>query len=64
MSLGAGIALLLVGLILAMRICTFDFIWVDEYRLGVLLVFVGIVSIALSLITTMRHGRSGRGQPF
>ena len=61
MSLGTGIALLLVGLILAMRIFTFDFTWVDEYRLGVLLVLVGIVSIALSLITTMRHGR---GRPF
>jgi hypothetical protein len=55
MNLGAGVALLLVGLVLAMRIFTFDFTWVDEYRLGILLVLGGIVSIALSLITTMRH---------
>lgn len=62
MNLGVGVTLLLVGLVLAMRIFTFDFTWVDEYRLGVLLVLGGIVSIALSLITTMRH--RGDRRPF
>jgi hypothetical protein len=65
MNLGPGIALLIVGLVLAMRIFTFDFTWVDEYRLGVLLVLGGLVTIALSLVTSFRHSRSGRpDRPF
>ena len=57
MSIGVGVGLLLAGLVLALRIFTFDFTWVDEYRLGVLLTFVGIISIALSLVM---HARSRR----
>ena len=58
MSIGLGIGLLLAGLVLALRIFTFDFTWVDEYRLGILLTIIGIVSIVLSLIMHSMRRRS------
>ena len=57
MSIGAGIGLLLAGLVLTLRIFTFDLTWVDEYRLGVLLTFLGIISLVLSLVLQMNRRR-------
>lgn len=58
MSIGAGIALLLAGLVLTLRIFTFDLTWVDEYRLGVLLTLLGVISLVLSVIIHTTRSRS------
>lgn len=58
MSIGAGIALLLAGLVLTLRIFTFDLTWVDEYRLGILLTMLGVVSLVLSVVMHATRSKS------
>jgi hypothetical protein len=58
MGIGSGIGLLLVGLILVLRVVQVDIPWVDDYRLGVLLVIMGIVSLLLTLLAWNRPSRA------
>jgi hypothetical protein len=58
MSIGGGIALLVVGLMFSQRIVTWDIPHVDEYRLGVLLTILGAVAVALSMIVYLSHRRA------
>jgi hypothetical protein len=56
MTIGAGITLIVLGLILLLGVIQVDIPYVDEYALGVLLTLAGIAGIALSL--TVWRGRS------
>ena len=68
MGIGLGIVLTLVGLILLMQVVNVDVPWVDDYRLGVLLVIVGVVELVLVVImnatrrstTVVEHEREVR----
>lgn len=50
MGIGTGIALLLFGLILVLRVVEIDLPWVDDYRLGVLLTILGVVALVLVMM--------------
>ena len=56
MTIGAGITLIVLGLILLLGVIEVDIPYVDEYALGVLLTLAGIAGIVLSL--TLWRGRS------
>ena len=58
MSIGFGIGLLLLGLILVLRVVQVDLPFVDDYRLGVLLVILGIAAVVLTLVAWGRARRS------
>ena len=68
MGIGLGIVLTLVGLILLMQVINVDVPWVDDHRLGVLLVIVGVVELVLVVImnatrrstTVVEHEREVR----
>lgn len=49
MGIGLGIVLTLIGLILVMQVVTVDLPWVEDYRLGILLIVVGVVELVLVL---------------
>ena len=49
MGIGAGITLIVLGLILVLGVVQVDIPWVNEYALGVILTLGGIVSIVLVL---------------
>lgn len=49
MSIGAGIALIVVGLILLLGVVEVDIPWLNEYALGVLLTLAGVLSVVLVL---------------
>ena len=49
MTIGAGITLIVLGLILLLGVIQVDIPYVDEYALGVLLTLAGIAGILLSL---------------
>ena len=49
---------MLAGLVLMLRIFTFDLTWVDEYRLGVLLTLLGVISLVLSTVIHTTRSRS------
>ena len=59
MNIGAGIALIVFGLILMLRVITVDIPYVDEYTLGLLLTLAGLACIVLSL-TLLKRGRTTR----
>jgi len=56
MTIGAGITLIVLGLILLLGVIQVDIPFVDDYALGVLLTLAGIAGIVLSL--TVWRGRS------
>lgn len=56
MTIGAGITLIVLGLILLLGVIQVDIPYVDEYALGILLTLAGIAGIVLSL--TVWRGRS------
>lgn len=58
MGIGTGIALLLFGLILLLRVVNVDLPWVDDYRLGVLLTILGLVSLVLVMTLGASRRRS------
>lgn len=58
MSIGLGLILVLVGLVLSQRVVTFDVAWVDEYRLGVLLIVIGVIGVVLSVVMYAMRRRS------
>ena len=49
MTIGAGITLIVLGLILLLRVVEVDLPYVDDYALGILLTLAGIAGIVLSL---------------
>lgn len=55
MTIGAGITLIVLGLILLLGVVQVDIPYVDDYALGILLTLAGIVGIVLSL--TVWRGR-------
>lgn len=59
MSIGAGIALIVLGLILLLDVITIDVPYIDESTLGVLLTLAGIACIVLSM-TLFKRGRTTR----
>lgn len=59
MSIGAGITLIVLGLVFLLRVVQVDVPYIDEYTLGVLLTLAGIACIVLSL-TVFRSGRTTR----
>ena len=58
MTIGAGITLIVLGLILLLRVVEVDIPYVDDYALGILLTLAGIAGIVLSLTVW----RSSRGR--
>jgi hypothetical protein len=56
MTIGAGITLIVLGLILLLGVIEVDIPYVDDYALGVLLTLAGIAGIVLSL--TVWRGRT------
>jgi hypothetical protein len=58
MTIGAGITLIVLGLILLLRVVEVDLPYVDDYALGILLTLAGIAGIVLSLTIW----RSSRGR--
>lgn len=65
MTIGAGITLIVIGLILLLGVIEVDVPYVDEYALGLLLTLAGIAGIVLSLtlwrsrsVTTYPEGRT------
>jgi drug/metabolite transporter (DMT)-like permease len=49
MNIGAGIALVVIGLILLLGVVQVDIPWVDDYTLGVLLALAGVIALVLSM---------------
>lgn len=58
MSIGLGIALTLVGLVLLLGVVDVDIPWVDDYGLGVLLTIVGVVAVVLVMSMSAMRRRS------
>jgi hypothetical protein len=58
MGIGTGIALLLFGLILVLRVVEIDLPFVDDYRLGILLTILGVVSLVLVMTLGATRRRS------
>jgi hypothetical protein len=57
MSIGLGIVLLVLGLILALDVITVDLSFIDDNALGAILIVAGILAIALSLIVNAQRTR-------
>jgi pilus assembly protein TadC len=55
MTIGTGITLIVLGLILLLGVIQIDIPYVDEYALGVLLTLAGIAGIVLSLTWLRRR---------
>jgi hypothetical protein len=47
MSIGAGIALVVIGLVLLLGVVQVDIPWVDDYTLGILLTLAGVIALVL-----------------
>ena len=58
MSIGFGIGMVLVGLVLVLRVVEVDIPYVDDYSLGVLLIVLGIIGVVLTLMAWNRTSRS------
>jgi len=56
MSIGLGIVLVLLGLILLLGVVNVDLPYVEDYQLGILLTALGVVALILTLVL----GASGR----
>jgi hypothetical protein len=56
MSIGLGIVLLLLGLILILGVVNVDLPLVEDYQLGILLTVLGVVALILTMVLG-----SGRG---
>lgn len=57
MSIGLGIVLLVLGLILALDVITVDLSFIDDNALGAILIIAGILAIVLSLIVNAQRTR-------
>ena len=60
MSIGLGIVLLVLGLILVAGVINVDLGFIDDTGLGWILLFAGILAIVLSLVVNQQRGRSKR----
>jgi hypothetical protein len=58
MSIGGGIALIVIGLIFVLNVVQVDIPWINEYALGLILILGGVAAILLSL--TVWRGRGTR----
>lgn len=58
MSIGGGIALIVVGLVFVLNVIQVDIPYINEHGLGVILILGGIAAIVLSL--TIWRGRGTR----
>ena len=58
MSIGGGIALIVLGLIFVLNVVQVDIPWINEYALGLILILGGVAAILLSL--TVWRGRGTR----
>jgi hypothetical protein len=57
MGIGLGIVLTVIGLALVMEVVNADLPWFDDYRLGVVLIVMGVTELLLVVITTaVRRG--------
>jgi hypothetical protein len=59
MTIGAGITLIVLGLILLLGVVEVDIPYVDDYALGILLTLAGIAGIVLSLTVWRRATSPG-----
>lgn len=50
MYIGLGIVLLVLGLILALDVITVDLDFINDDRLGMILIVAGVIAIVLSLV--------------
>ena len=57
MGIGLGVFLALIGLVIELDVVNYDIPRVDDDALGWLLIIAGVISIVLSLIVWMSHGR-------
>jgi len=58
MSIGLGIVLLLLGLILILGVVNVDLPWVQDYELGILLAGLGVVALILTMVLGTSRRRS------
>ena len=56
MSIGLGIVLLLLGLILILGVVNVDLPLVEDYQLGILLTVLGVVALILTMVLGSRRG--------
>jgi hypothetical protein len=61
MTIGAGITLIVLGLILLLGVIEVDIPYVDDYALGLLLTLAGIAGIVLSLTVWRRSSTTYGG---
>jgi hypothetical protein len=61
MNIGAGIALVVIGLILLLGVVEVDIPWVNDYAVGVLLTLAGVVVVVLTLFLGTRIWTARRG---
>ena len=58
MSIGLGIVLLLLGLILLLGVVNVDLPFVEDYQLGILLTILGVVALILTMVLGASRRRS------
>jgi predicted tellurium resistance membrane protein TerC len=58
MGIGLGIVLLLVGLVLVLNVVNFDLNFVNDEKLGWLLIIVGVLAIVLVLVMNAQRSRT------
>lgn len=58
MGIGLGIVLIVVGLVLALNVLSFDIGFVRDDALGWILVLVGVVAVVLPLIMNAQRSRT------
>ena len=56
MSIGGGIALIVIGLIFVLNVVQVDIPWINEYALGLILILGGVAAILLSLTVWRSRG--------
>lgn len=58
MSIGLGIVLVLLGLILLLGVVSVDLPFVEDYQLGILLTVLGVVALILTMVLGASRRRS------
>jgi len=58
MSIGLGIVLVLLGLLLLLGVVNVDMPYVEDYQLGILLTALGVVALILTLVLGASSRRS------
>lgn len=60
MGIGLGVVLLLIGLVLLLDVVSYDFPYIEDDQLGLLLVIVGALTIVLALVWAALRSRRSR----